>query len=95
MTNDPGSSAVPEGAAAGGTQTNEEGAAVVRVLRGQPTPEDLAALLVVLAAAGGGGTGDAHAHDEAVSSRWSAPGTRLRTAYGPGRASWRASGMPR
>ena len=66
-------------------------APVIRVLSGWPTDEDLAALVAVLSAASGG---DAVPPPPAP-SRWSAPGARLRTAYGPARGAWRASGLPR
>lgn len=64
---------------------------VIRVERGNPTPEQLAALTVVLAAAGGG--------EEPAGPRqrtlWTARNryARPRPAVGPG--GWRASSLPR
>ena len=56
---------------------------------GNPTPEELAALVVVLSALGGGGE---HPHEHPRSA-WSDPSWRL---LGPSRATggWRASGLP-
>jgi len=63
----------------------------IRVVSGRPTDEELAALVAVLTAAAGAGGTDAGP----VKSRWAAPSTRLRSAYGPRRDGWRASGLPR
>ena len=65
-------------------------APAIRVVSGRPSDEELAALVAVLAAARGGGD----AEPEQAGSRWSAPSTRLRSAYGPSRGGWRASGLP-
>ncbi|MDQ2757616.1 MAG: acyl-CoA carboxylase subunit epsilon [Actinomycetota bacterium] len=63
----------------------------IRVVSGWPADDELAALIAVLsAAAASGGTESA----ERPGSRWSAPSTRLRSAYGPRRGGWRASGLP-
>ncbi len=61
----------------------------LRVVRGDPTPEELAALVAVLASLGGG---DAPAPRPAPV--WSAPRRQHRRplAHGPG--GWRASGLP-
>ncbi len=63
---------------------------VLRVVRGDPTPQDVAALVVVLAAASGG---DAPA-PAAPRSQWAASG-RPHGAPAPGRGAWRASALPR
>jgi hypothetical protein len=64
----------------------------IRVVHGSPTDEELAALVVVLTVVGS--TSD-RSTQRTAGSRWSAPATRLRTAYGPSRGGWRASGLPR
>ena len=62
---------------------------LLTVLRGQPTPEQLAALVAVVAARA--------AVDEPVPPRerslWAAP--VLRSPLSPGPGAWRASGLPR
>jgi acyl-CoA carboxylase epsilon subunit len=65
---------------------------VVRVVRGNPTAEELAALVAVLVAAGASGD----AEPPRAARGWSSPAARLRSpAYGPKRGGWRASGLPR
>ncbi|GAA5160886.1 acyl-CoA carboxylase subunit epsilon [Ornithinimicrobium tianjinense] len=69
---------------------------VIRIERGNPTPEQLAALTVVLTAASGGSAGSAG--DGSAGSRrtlWTARSrfARPRPAVGPG--GWRASALPR
>ncbi len=66
---------------------------VIRVERGRPTPEQLAALTVVLTAvSGGGGPTSAQASRRTL---WTARArfARPRPAVGPG--GWRASALPR
>ncbi len=64
----------------------------IRVVRGNPTPEELAALVAVLAAVGGSA-----ATDEPRPARaWASPVDRLRSpAYGTRAGGWRASALPR
>lgn len=62
---------------------------VLRVVRGDATPEDIAAIVAVLAAAGGG----EEERQPAGMSLWRKQ-TMLRTMPHPGRDSWRASGLP-
>jgi Acyl-CoA carboxylase epsilon subunit len=63
---------------------------VFSVVRGQPTADELAALLVVLASR------PAHrAAQRGSQSPWSSPGQRLRAPIFPGPGAWRASGLPR
>ncbi|WP_426562484.1 acyl-CoA carboxylase epsilon subunit [Angustibacter sp. McL0619] len=62
----------------------------VRVARGEPTSEELAALVVVLAASGDSDGGD----PPPARSLW-ASGGRARTSPLPGAGAWRASGLPR
>ena len=67
-----------------------DGPPLLRVLRGNPSPEELAALVAVLAARGG---------DEEPaappSSRWADRSTLLRSPLPSGPGAWRASGLPR
>ncbi|ANS78447.1 hypothetical protein SGUI_1051 [Serinicoccus hydrothermalis] len=68
-------------------------APVIRVVRGHPTPVQVAALTAVLAGAAGGGSGEGTgrgATDGSPGSLWTA---RPRPSVGPG--GWRASSMPR
>ncbi len=60
------------------------------VVRGDASPEELAALIAVLAARGSGGSGPA----PVVRPRWGAPGTGLRRPLHPGPGAWRASALP-
>jgi hypothetical protein len=72
------------------TGSTDEEAPFLRVVKGDPTPEELAALVAVLASLGG---------PAAVAPRrtpqWNAPRRlhRLVAPHGPG--GWRASGLPR
>ena len=64
---------------------------LLRIVSGNPTPEEVAALVAVLAASGGG---EAPAPRRTPAwSRPAAPGARARRRPGPG--GWRASGLPR
>lgn len=63
---------------------------LLTVVRGEPTPEQLAALIAVVSArAAGGDSGDAPAP---APSLWSRPQLRGPQAHGEG--AWRASGLP-
>jgi hypothetical protein len=76
---------------AGDEQTPEERRALFRVVSGDPTPEELAALTVVLAAATAGG-------EEApapVRSRWASRTAAVRGHLEVGPGAWRASALPR
>jgi hypothetical protein len=63
---------------------------LLRVVSGDPTPEQLAALLAVVTARAAGGGGDAPAPERPL---WARPQLRGPLAHGPG--AWRASGLPR
>ncbi|MEO3936054.1 acyl-CoA carboxylase epsilon subunit [Dermatophilaceae bacterium Soc4.6] len=65
-------------------------APAIRVVSGWPTDDELAALVAVLTAAASGN----EPAPPPVGSRWSSPSGRLRSAYGPSRGGWRASGLP-
>jgi hypothetical protein len=72
-------------------KTPEERRALFRVVKGDPTPEELAALALVLAAAASGG-------DEPppkARDLWSAPADRVRRPLEVGPGAWRASVLPR
>jgi acyl-CoA carboxylase epsilon subunit len=60
----------------------------LRVVRGEPTPEELAALLAVLAAR------PAPAAAPPLRSAWSDPGRRLGLTARPGPGAWRRSALP-
>jgi hypothetical protein len=63
---------------------------LLRVVRGNPSPEELAALIAVVSA-----RGSATAEPEpAVPSRWASRAAGLRRPLSPGRGAWRASGLP-
>ncbi len=61
----------------------------MKVVRGNPTPEELAAVVVLLTAASGGSA----APEPAVRSLWAAP--QLRAPLTPGPGAWTASGLSR
>ncbi len=65
---------------------------VLVVAGGRPTDEELAALVTVLYALT---LADGRPQAPAAQWVWASPATRLRTAYGPARGGWRASGLPR
>ncbi len=64
---------------------------VLRIVRGDATPEEVAALVAVIAAmsAGGGPT------RPKPRSSWADPARRMRTSLPHGPGAWRASGLPR
>ncbi len=67
---------------------------LLRVVRGDPTPEELAALVAVV------GARAAAAPDDAVAvapsrSAWSDPARAVRTPLRPGPDGWRRSATPR
>ncbi|HZB51776.1 MAG TPA: acyl-CoA carboxylase subunit epsilon [Mycobacteriales bacterium] len=64
---------------------------MLRVVRGEPTAEELAALVAVLTARAAAG----RAGRPRLRSAWADPATRLRTPLAPGPAAWRRSALPR
>jgi hypothetical protein len=64
---------------------------LLRVVRGTPSDEELAALTAVLAAASPHGTAD----PPPQGSTWAAPAVRLRTPLHPGPGAWKAAVLPR
>jgi hypothetical protein len=73
----------PAGDAAG------ELAPFLRVVRGDPTPDELAAVVAVLASMGGPAAAPPRRTPE-----WNAPRRLHRAAHAPGPGGWRASGLP-
>ena len=71
----------------------EERRALFRVVRGEPTDAELAALTVVIAAVAAADSPTPERPQEV--NRWSDPATRLRTPLHPGRGAWRAHTWPR
>jgi hypothetical protein len=64
-------------------------APALRVVRGEPTPEELAVLLALAAAAGDGADAGAAAP---VRGGWSDPAWRMRGTWLHGPGGWRAAG---
>ncbi|MCA1783003.1 MAG: hypothetical protein LC679_12740 [Intrasporangiaceae bacterium] len=64
----------------------------LRLVRGDATPEEIAAIIAVLAAASGGDS--AAGGGGRRPSRWAAPASRIRppVLHGPG--AWRSSALP-
>ncbi len=61
----------------------------MRVVKGDPSPEELAALVAVLASLGGpAGTEPRH------TAAWNAPRRLVRATHRHGAGGWRASGPP-
>ena len=63
---------------------------LLRVVRGDPTPEELAALIAVVTARASG----APEPELVVPSPWTDRSARLRRPLPHGRGAWRASGLP-
>ena len=61
---------------------------VLRIVRGEPTPEELAALTAVLAATGSGG---GEPEPERPRSLWADRVSLVRRPLVPGRGAWKAS----
>ncbi|MGA4543308.1 acyl-CoA carboxylase subunit epsilon [Uniformispora flossi] len=65
---------------------------MIKIVRGEPTPEELAAIVTVIAAkSAGGGAAEAFAPP----SQWNAPARLVRTPLRPGPGAWQASGWAR
>ena len=63
---------------------------LLRVVKGDPTPEELAALVAVLAARGSSGP----APEVAPLSHWNSPASRLRRPLHAGPGAWLGSSLP-
>jgi hypothetical protein len=68
----------------------EETAPLLRIVKGDPTPEEVAALVAVVSALAAGAA-EAAAKDQAPKPEWSANRRKLRTTYRHGHGAWRAS----
>jgi hypothetical protein len=64
--------------------------ALLRIVKGDATPEEIAALVVVLASAGAPAPAAPRPR-----SAWADPARRLHAPLPPGPGAWRASGLPR
>lgn len=64
----------------------------LRLVRGDASPEEIAAIVAVLAAASGGG---AAPEPQVPASRWADPHSRMRAPHAHGRGVWRGSALPR
>ena len=62
----------------------------LRIVRGDATPEEVAALVAVVAAMGVPASADPKPR-----STWADPARRMRTTLPHGTGAWRASGLPR
>jgi len=68
---------------------NDPAQPLLRVVRGEPMDDELAALTVVIAA-----LASAPAHEPPLSqSMWADPARRLQVPQSPGPGSWRISGL--
>ena len=67
-----------------------EGEPFLRVVRGDATPEEVAALVAVIASMRGSAP-----EQPKPRSSWADPGRRMRTTLPHGPGAWRASGLPR
>ncbi|MFC5063707.1 acyl-CoA carboxylase subunit epsilon [Actinomycetospora atypica] len=65
---------------------------VLRIVRGDPSPEEVAALTAVIAAASGGGGEPA---DTGPRSAWTERESLVRRPLTPGPGAWRMSAWPR
>jgi hypothetical protein len=76
----------------GPENASEPARPLLRVVHGEPTPEELAALVAVLAARG---SGSDPAPQVRAGGGWGDHGRSMRTSlpHGPGR--WRAAALPR
>ncbi|MHB1473771.1 MAG: acyl-CoA carboxylase subunit epsilon [Dermatophilaceae bacterium] len=83
-----------------GTQWQEATDMPVRLIRGEASPEELAALVTVLTAARDAGAPDptdrhSPASRRSPHSHWSSPSQMTRTTHPHGPGGWRASARPR
>jgi hypothetical protein len=76
-------------ATAGGTAEGAPARPLLTVVRGEPTPEQLAALIAVVAARSGG-----EQEPEPPRPRWGRPAAAMRRPLAPGPGAWRASALP-
>ncbi|MEO5851485.1 MAG: acyl-CoA carboxylase epsilon subunit [Nocardioides sp.] len=67
---------------------------LLKIVKGDPSPEEVAALVAVVAALGAGVAG-AGEPAPSVRPEWNAPHRLVRGAHAPGAGGWRTSGLPR
>jgi hypothetical protein len=72
------------------TTSVSEATPFLRVVRGDPTPEELAALVAVLASLGG-----PEAEPPRPTASWNTPRRLHQVVHPHGPGGWRASGLPR
>jgi hypothetical protein len=75
-----------------------EGRPSLRVVSGDATPEEIAAVVAAVAAAVPDGDGHASAGQAGTTSTWAAPGwghRQIRAIFAPGPHAWRTSFWPR
>jgi len=75
-----------------GSMTNDEGRPVLRVIRGDATPEEIAALLAVVTARA---RAVAEPPPRRATAAWSDRALTMRAPAAPGPEAWRASAWPR
>jgi Acyl-CoA carboxylase epsilon subunit len=80
-----------DGAAGAAAEAETEAAATLRILRGEPTPEELAALLAVIATRAGSG---GEAAPQPKVSAWTDRSRYVRPRLGLTPGGWRASAFP-
>jgi acyl-CoA carboxylase epsilon subunit len=71
---------------------DQPGRPFLRVVRGDATPEEIAALVVLLAARNGADETSGQARS--VKNTWSDRSRSLRRPLSPGPGAWRSSGLP-
>ncbi|UGQ14436.1 acyl-CoA carboxylase subunit epsilon [Yinghuangia sp. ASG 101] len=64
---------------------------MIKIVRGEPTPEELAAIVTVIAARSSAGA----PAEAPAPSQWNAPARLVRTPLRPGPGAWQASGWAR
>jgi hypothetical protein len=69
---------------------SEEQPPLLRIVKGDPTPQEVAALVSVVSAMAAGAAGAA-ADDRTPKSEWSAHHRKLRTSHRHGVGAWRTS----
>ena len=72
------------------TEETEPQKPLLRIVKGDPTPEEVAALVSVVSAMAASAA-EASAHQKQPRPEWSAPHRRLRGTHRHGAGAWRAS----
>ena len=73
------------------TAASEDTPPLLRIVKGDPTPEEVAALVTVVSAMAAGAA-EAATSQARPRSEWSSPARRLRGTHRHGAGAWRASG---